>query len=61
MVVTKKHLIEIIESIPTMEFASLSEAFSEISLIYKIEAGLADLQQGRVISEEELDEEINKW
>jgi predicted transcriptional regulator len=40
---------------------SLDDLVEQLILIQKIEKGLKDSEEGKVISEEELDNEIEKW
>lgn len=40
---------------------SLDELVEELILIQKVEQGLLDSKEGRMISEKELDEESEKW
>ncbi len=56
---TKDKVIERVSKLPT-EF-SLDDLVEELVLIEKIETGLRQSDQNKVISEEELDKEVNKW
>ncbi|GGG46417.1 hypothetical protein [Bizionia arctica] len=56
---TKTKLIEHIESFP--ENFSLEELFERLILLDKIEKGNLQSVKGKVISESELDKEIEKW
>ncbi len=57
---TKKQVIAVLDSIPDDKF-DLALAIEEIILLEKVEEGLEDLRRGKVISEDELDTEIEKW
>lgn len=57
---TKKQVIEVLDSIPDDKF-DLALAIEEIILLEKVEEGLEDLRRGRLISEDDLDKEIEKW
>lgn len=57
---TKKQILEALNSIPEEKFDT-SIAIEEIILLEKVEEGLEDLKNGRVISEEDLDKEMEKW
>lgn len=58
--ITKQQVIEITEQIPDKEF-NAQRVMEEILLLEKIEQGLDDIKNGRAISDEELDKEIEKW
>ncbi|SFU19500.1 hypothetical protein SAMN04489724_0136 [Algoriphagus locisalis] len=40
---------------------SLDDLVEHLILVQKLETGLKDSEEGKVISEEELDQEVNKW
>jgi predicted transcriptional regulator len=61
MPISKKQVIDAIEAMPQKEFTSYEEIIEEIILLEKIEEGLADMKAGHVISEEEMNKEINTW
>jgi predicted transcriptional regulator len=61
MPITKKQIIEAIEAMPKEEFDSADEVIEEIILLEKIEKGLEAVRKGEVLSEEEIDKEIEKW
>jgi hypothetical protein len=61
MPITKKQIIEAIEAMPQTEFANVEEVIEEIILLEKIEKGLEAVRKGEVLSEEEIDKEIEKW
>ncbi|MGH2642707.1 MAG: hypothetical protein ACRDE2_02065 [Chitinophagaceae bacterium] len=56
---TKKELIESIGNFP--EKFTIDELIDRLILIDKIEKGNEQSEKGQVISEEELDKEIEKW
>ena len=57
---TKKQVIEVLDSIPDDKF-DLALAIEEIIMLEKVEERLEDLRRGRLISEDDLDKEIEKW
>jgi hypothetical protein len=57
---TRKQVIEALNSIPDEKFDA-SMAIEEIILLDKVEKALEDLKSGKVISDEDLDKEIEKW
>ncbi len=57
---TRKQVLEALNSIPEEKFDA-TIAIEEIILLEKVEEGLKDLKNGRVISEEDLDKEMEKW
>lgn len=61
MTITKAQLIEAIKALPQQEFTSIDELLEEIILIAKIESGLQQITEGKVIQEEELDKAIEQW
>jgi predicted transcriptional regulator len=56
---TKTQVAKQLEKLPD-EF-TLDDLVEQLILIQKIEKGLKDSEEGKVISEEELDNEIEKW
>lgn len=56
---TKTKVLEVIKQLPD-EF-SIDEMVDKMILLEKIEIGLAQSENGQVISNEELDKEIAKW
>ncbi|WP_339868812.1 hypothetical protein [uncultured Algoriphagus sp.] len=48
-----------LEKLP--EEFSLDDLVEHLILVQKLETGLKDSEEGKVISEEELDQEVNKW
>ena len=61
MTITKAQIIEAIKAMPQEEFTDIDDLLQEIVLATKIERGMQDLQEGRVISEEEMDKIIDQW
>lgn len=53
MAITKKQIIEAIEAMPQEEFVNVDEVIEEIILLKKIELGIKDMEEGRVITHEE--------
>lgn len=56
---TKKLVRKQLEKLP--EEFSLDDLVEHLILVQKLESGLKDSEEGKVISEEELDQELNKW
>lgn len=56
---TKTIVKKQLEKLP--EEFSLDELVRQLILIQKVEKGLMDSKEGRFISEEELEKEIDKW
>jgi predicted transcriptional regulator len=56
---TKTIVKKQLEKLP--EEFSLDELVGQLILIQKVEKGLMDSNEGRIISEEELEKEIDKW
>lgn len=56
---TKARIKEQIDKLP--EKFSLDELIERLILIEKIESGIKQSENGEVISEEEMDNEIEKW
>ena len=61
MAITKKQIIEAIEAMPQEEFVNVDEVIEEIILLEKIERGIKDMDEGRVITHEEMKKEIESW
>jgi len=61
MTITKTQIIEAIQAIPKEEFTDIDEVINEIILLEKIQRGLKDVEEGRVLSEEELDKLMEQW
>ncbi len=55
----KENAIEMIKNLP--ENCTLEDIQYELYVKQKIEKGLADIDRGDVLSEEEADNEINSW
>jgi hypothetical protein len=56
---TKSQVKRQLEKLP--EEFSLDELVEKLILIQKVERGLKDSQENKIISEEDLDKEIEKW
>jgi predicted transcriptional regulator len=61
MPITKNQIIEAIKAMPQEEFVTADEVIEEIILLEKIERGLKDMEEGRVITHEEMKKEIDSW
>jgi hypothetical protein len=61
MPITKAKILEVIKAMPQEEFANADEVIEEIILLEKIELGLKDMRDGKVLSEEEMDKLIEQW
>ena len=61
MAITKNQIIEAIKAMPQDEFANIDEVIEEIILLEKIERGIKDMEEGRVITHEEMKKEIDSW
>jgi len=59
MLSIKQSSLELINQLP--EDCSLEDIQYELYAKAKIEAGLEDIESGNIISEEQLDKEINSW
>jgi hypothetical protein len=59
--ITKKQMIEIINSLPGDEFNNVEPAIEQLIVLQKIQEGIAAAEKGDMISFEELQEEIKKW
>ena len=55
----KQEAIEAISKLP--DNATIEDIMYRLYIIYKIHAGQADVQNGRVISSDELKKEIASW
>ena len=55
----KEKVLETIESLPD-EF-SLDELFERLILLEKINTGLQEVEEGKVVSQEEAKEKMKKW
>jgi predicted transcriptional regulator len=58
---TKEKMIETLKALPEEKFYSVDTLIEEIILMDKIEKSLEAVQRGEVLSEEEVDKEIDKW
>ena len=61
MVLTKKQVLEAIAAMPEERFTHFDAVIDELILLEKIERGLEAIKNKEVISEEELDIEIEQW
>lgn len=61
MSIKKAQIIEAIQAMPQTEFNHIDEVIEEIILLEKIENGLKEMEQGNVISSEEMDKIIASW
>jgi predicted transcriptional regulator len=59
MSIVKERLTEVIQNQP--EDASYDEIIRELAFENMIERGLDDVRQGRVISNDEMDQRIKTW
>ena len=58
---TKEKLIETIKAMPEESISNIDSVIEEIILLDKIEKGLDAVKNGELLSEEEIDKEIEKW
>ena len=58
---TKEKILETIKAMPDERFADIDSVIEEIILLDKIEKGLDAVKKGDVLSEEDIDKEIEKW
>lgn len=56
---TKEKIISGIQKLP--DTVTIDEVLDHIVLLEKIETGLEQADKGEVLTEEEMDEKINKW
>ena len=59
--VTKKQILETIEALPEDKFRNIESVIEEIILLEKIEKGLKEVIEGKFLSEEEANKEMDKW
>jgi predicted transcriptional regulator len=59
MSAVKKDAIKLIKELP--EQCSLSDIMAELYFKIKVEQGLKDIEEGKVISHEEVREKMTKW
>ena len=57
--ITKDKLIQVINKMP--EKINIDDLIEEFVLLSKIECGLADVESGRVYSEKQVAEKMEKW
>ena len=57
--ITKEKLIQVINKMP--EKINIDDLIEEFVLLSKIEHGLADVESGRVYSEKQVAEKMEKW
>ena len=55
----KEKVLETIRSLP--EEFSLDELFERLILLEKINTGLQEVEEGKVVSQEEVKEKMKKW
>jgi predicted transcriptional regulator len=58
---TKKQVLEAIEAMPEEKFTHIENVIEELILLEKIEQGLEEMRQGRILTEDEINKEIDKW
>ena len=59
MIVSKDQVIELIQDLP--EKIDIEEVIYRLYLLQKLENAEEDIQQGRLITHEELKKEMSKW
>ena len=59
--VTKKQVLETIDALPEDKFRNIENVIEEIILLDKIEKGMKEIREGKSISEEEANKEMDKW
>jgi len=59
MIAEKKEVIDILSEMP--EKIDIEEFMYKLYVLEKIKNGISDSENGRIISSDELEEEINKW
>ena len=57
--VSKSEFIKALEELP--DEATIQDAMDRLYVLYKIEQGLADIEAGRVLSDDELSARIRQW
>ena len=55
----KEEAIELVKSVP--EEASLEDIQYQLYVLQKVRRGLKDVDEGRVISQEEMEKRFEKW
>lgn len=58
---TKEKIIEAIRSMPEDKFEDIDVLLERLVILDKIEQGVKDIKEGRVISHEEMGKEIDSW
>ena len=58
---TKQQIVEAINALPGDKFDNIDTVIEEIILLEKIEKGLKDITEGKIMPEDEVDREIEKW
>jgi hypothetical protein len=56
---TKAEFIKALQDLPND--ATIQDAMDRLYVLYKIDAGLADLDAGRVVTDEELTKRVKQW
>ena len=59
--ITKQQIVDAINALPEDKFDNIDTVIEEIILLEKIEKGLQDIKEGKTMSAEEVDREIEKW
>lgn len=59
--ISKDKIIEAIKAMPEEKFKDIESVIEEIILLDKIEKGLEAVKKGEILSEDEVDKEIEKW
>jgi len=59
MKTVKKNVLEVIENLP--DDSSYEDIMEKIYFMQKVEAGLKDVEEGRVIPHEEVKKRLAKW
>lgn len=59
--ISKDKIIEAIKAMPEEKFKDIEAVIEEIILLDKIEKGLEAVKRGEILSEEDVDNEIEKW
>jgi predicted transcriptional regulator len=57
--ITKKNVLDQIKSLPN-EF-TIDELIEKLIIVDKINLGLKDLEEGKILSEDEMDKEMQSW
>ena len=57
--ITKEEIMNAIARLP--DDASVADAMGVLYVLYKIDRGLADIEAGRVVSQEEARERMRRW